>query len=101
MALADRFLAPLISSNVNEYADQPCLLIWECKRDGFRGTSRLKECFLNKVQGIIGRRDEASGEAVQPVYVRLEEAGQSAGVLRRLGRRNSRGRPFAHTLLNV
>src|SRR2546428_6235800 len=27
MALADPFLTPLISSNVEEYADQPCLLI--------------------------------------------------------------------------
>jgi hypothetical protein len=34
MALADRFLAPLISSNVNEYADQPCFLISQSVRNG-------------------------------------------------------------------
>lgn len=35
VALADRFFAPLISSNVHEYADQPCLLILQSARNGF------------------------------------------------------------------
>lgn len=35
VALADRFLAPLISSNVNEYADQPRLFIPQSARNGF------------------------------------------------------------------
>jgi hypothetical protein len=36
VALADGFLAPLISPNVNEHADQPCLLIAESAGNGFR-----------------------------------------------------------------
>jgi len=35
LALADRFLAPLISSNVNEYAHQPCLFIPQSAWNGF------------------------------------------------------------------
>ena len=61
----------------------------------------LEERVLNKVQGIIGNRDETSGEAVQPVGMRLEQRGQSVGLLRQHGRLNARSGPFAHTLLNV
>ena len=61
----------------------------------------LEERFLNKVQGIIGNRNETSGEAVQPVDMRLEQVGQSVGLLRGHGRLNARSGPFAHGLLNV
>jgi len=36
VTLADRLLAPLISSNVDEYADQPCLFITQSARNGLR-----------------------------------------------------------------
>jgi len=35
VALADRFFAPLISSNVDQYADQPCLFIPQSAWNGF------------------------------------------------------------------
>ena len=34
VAVANCFLAPLISSNVNEYSDQPCLFTPESNGDG-------------------------------------------------------------------
>ena len=101
VALANRFLAPLISSNVNEYADQPCLFIPQSARNGFGRPRSLEERFLNKVQGIIGTRDETSGEAVQPVCMRLEQSGQSVSLLRRHSREDARNRPLVHTSLNA
>jgi hypothetical protein len=61
----------------------------------------LEKRFLNKVQGIIGNRNEAPGETVQPVGMRLEQSGQSVGLFRQYGWLDARSGPFAHTLLNV
>ncbi len=100
VALPDRFFAPLISSDVNEYANQPCLFIPQSVGNGFGRTGSLQERLLNEIQGIIGAGNETPGEAVQPVCMRLEQSGQSIG-LPRQHRRRAHGRLFAHTLLNV
>jgi hypothetical protein len=73
MALANVLLAPLVSPNVDEYSDQPCLLIPQSARHGLGRSSSLEEGFLHQIEGVIGVRDETSRETVQPVNVRVEQ----------------------------
>jgi hypothetical protein len=73
VALSDRFLTPLISSNVDEYAHKPRFFVRESVGDGARRTRSLEEGVLNKVESVIGVRDETSCEAIEPIPVRLEQ----------------------------
>jgi hypothetical protein len=74
VALVNFLPAPLISSNVDEYADQPCFLLLRSARHGLGRASNLEEGFLNQIEGVIGLRDETSRETVQSVNVRVEQS---------------------------
>jgi len=55
----DRFLAPLISSNVDQDAHKPCLFVRQSAGNGSRRTGSLEEGFLRE---IVGERDIAADQ---------------------------------------
>lgn len=70
---AHHFSAPLVFSNIHEHTDEPCFFIPRSGWDGCGGPCRLEERLLNKVQGIVGTRDETPCKAVQAFDMRLEQ----------------------------
>ena len=101
VALANRFLSPLVAPEVHDDTDKPGLLVVRSVRDGVSRLRSPEECFLNEVQGILGLRDEAPCEAVKAIRVRLEQRRESFGLLRREGGRDAGSGPPGHTSLNV
>src|SRR2546425_9948609 len=73
---AHRFLAPLISSNVDKYANKPCFRIVRSRRNGFGRSRSLEERLLNEIQRVVGTRDETSCEAIKALHMRLEQRGK-------------------------
>lgn len=73
MAFSHSFLAPLVSPSVDEHSHQPRLFIRTSMRNCGRGTNSLEVGFLNEIERVINARNETSGEAIQPVPVRVEQ----------------------------
>jgi hypothetical protein len=100
VALANCFLAPLISSDIHQHTHEPRLFIPRPARNGFQCARSLEKRFLNKIQGFVATRDKAPCKPVEPVRMRIEQGRQSVGVLWRHPRGTAGGGLFAHTSLN-
>jgi len=69
-------LAPLIPSNVDEHADEPCFLVGEAGWNRAWRAGRLQECFLNEIDSVIGSWNQPPGQAIQAFVVSVEQYGQ-------------------------
>src|SRR5262245_29630114 len=99
---ANRGPAPLVASNVDEHANQPRFLVREARWNRVRRARSLQIGFLDEIEGVIGRRNQPTGETVQPLVVSVEQGSQP---LRRRAWQGRRKRgddgQTVHTVLNV
>jgi hypothetical protein len=95
----NRFLAPLVPTNVHEDAYKPRFFLAVTVRHRTLRSHDSQEDFLNEVERFVGTRGEPTSEAVQAIGVIVEELRQSLVRRRQSSRR--RIRVLAHAPLNV
>ena len=78
---ANAFFSPLVASHVHQDANQPRLFSLQAMRDGFGRARRLEERLLNEIERIVCVRGESASQAVDPVFMGVEQRRQPGGVL--------------------
>jgi hypothetical protein len=102
VAVPHRGLAPLIATQIDQYANQPGFLAFDTVRHGIWRPGGTQKRLLDEVKGVIGARRESSRKSVEALVMEIEQRGGTLRRLRRGGRREgARDRLAAHNYLDA
>src|SRR2546428_13537882 len=69
-------LAPLIAADVDQHPDQPGLFFRQTDWHRSQVFGRPQERLLHQVVRLVSAGGEPSGEAVQPIFMRVKQGGE-------------------------
>ena len=81
MPLLHGRIAPLISAQIDQHANQPRLLPFGAVRHRLRGPDRPKERLRHEIERFVCTRGQSSSEAIDAFVMGVEQRGDPVGRL--------------------